>query len=173
MNDLASIANVAEILGALVVVGGVIFAVLQIREFRRQRLELATIEVVRTYQSPDFNRSYRLMQAIPDSFSVHDMATLEPEKQDAALVVASTFESIGVLVNRRVVSLDLIGELMGGSIHTAWAKMEPFAVQLRETTARPSVFEWFQWLAERLGEQGYFDEEPAYIQHAGWKPGSH
>ncbi|NIW35420.1 MAG: hypothetical protein GWN32_02370 [Gemmatimonadetes bacterium] len=38
MNDLATLANLAEILGAIVVIGGVVFAVIQIRLFRRQRL---------------------------------------------------------------------------------------------------------------------------------------
>ena len=55
--DLNTLANLAEILGAVVVVGGVAFAVIQIRQFRRQRLEVASIELVRSFQSPEFTRA--------------------------------------------------------------------------------------------------------------------
>ena len=44
-SNLSTLADVAEILGALVVIGGVAFALIQIHQFRRQRLEVASIEL--------------------------------------------------------------------------------------------------------------------------------
>ena len=170
MGDLGTFANIAEIIGVIIVVGGVAFAVVQIRDFRRQRFELATIEAVRTFQSPELNRAFRVLQGLPDGFSIHDMGKFESDVQDAVLLVATTYESLGVLVHRRVVSLDLVGELMGGSIQTAWAKTEPFTLQLRDAVSRPNIYEWFQWLAEQLRQQGYFDKQPAYLAYADWRP---
>jgi hypothetical protein len=58
MNDLSRLADMAEILGALVVVGGLVFAVMQMRNFRQQRRELAAIELFRFFGDTDFNRAY-------------------------------------------------------------------------------------------------------------------
>ena len=59
--DLQNVANMAEILGALLVVAGVIFAVIEIRHFRQQRQEAAAMEIMRSFQSPDFTQGLRLV----------------------------------------------------------------------------------------------------------------
>jgi hypothetical protein len=59
--NLETLANFAEILGAIVVIGGVAFAVIQIRQFRRQRLEVASIELVRSFHSPEFTRAHTFL----------------------------------------------------------------------------------------------------------------
>lgn len=43
MADLSTIANIAEIFGALTIIGGVVFAVIQIREIRVQRRQMAAL----------------------------------------------------------------------------------------------------------------------------------
>jgi len=50
MTDLSTMANMAEILGVIIVVGGLIFAMLQMRQIRQQRRELAAIELFRSVQ---------------------------------------------------------------------------------------------------------------------------
>ena len=52
MTELSMFANMAEILGVLIVIGGVYFAVLQMRQIRQQRRELAAIELFRFFASP-------------------------------------------------------------------------------------------------------------------------
>jgi uncharacterized membrane protein len=47
MTDFARLANLAEILSAIIVVGGIFFAVLQMRQTRQQRRELAAVEELR------------------------------------------------------------------------------------------------------------------------------
>ena len=57
MTDLSRLADMAEILGSLVVVGGLMFAVLQMRNIRQQRRELAAIELFRSFGHPEFNKA--------------------------------------------------------------------------------------------------------------------
>ncbi len=171
MDGLDVVANVAEIIGAAIVIGGVVFAVVQIHDFRRQRFELATLEIVRTFQSPELNRASGLVWGLPDDLSLHEMSKLDREVQDAVRLVAATYESLGVLVHRRVVSLELVGDLMGGSVETTWAKIKPMTFQLREALSQRNIYEWFQWLAERLEDHGYSARQPPYVAHANWKPG--
>ncbi len=58
--DLQSVANIAEIFGALLVIIGVFFALVEIRHLRRQRRETAAMEIMRAFQSPDFTKALRL-----------------------------------------------------------------------------------------------------------------
>ena len=58
MNDLTKLANIAEIVGALIVIGGLFFALMQMRQIRQQRRELAAIEMFRFFGNPDFTRAY-------------------------------------------------------------------------------------------------------------------
>ena len=45
VTDLSRLANIAEILSAVIVFGGILFAVIQMRQTRQQRRELAAIEL--------------------------------------------------------------------------------------------------------------------------------
>jgi hypothetical protein len=157
MRDLATLANLAEILGAIIVVGGVVFAVIQIRLFRRQRLEAAAVEVIRSWQSPEFTRAFTVIQKLPDGISGAKLRAHCPDCESMAMTIGNTFESFGVMVYRRIVPLAVIEELLGGA--------------LRKEQSRETVYEWFQWLAERLQEQPGFDTiEGAHMKHRDWKP---
>ena len=73
MNDLANIANVAEIIGAIIVVGGLIFAVLQMRQTRQQRREMAAIELFRFFGHPKFTAAYKRVLRLPEGISADDI----------------------------------------------------------------------------------------------------
>lgn len=55
---LGQIANIAEIFGALLVVIGIFFALVEIRHLRRQRRETPTMEIIRAFQSPEFTSPF-------------------------------------------------------------------------------------------------------------------
>lgn len=52
--ELNTLANLAEIVGAIIVIGGLWFAVVQLLHYRQQRRDLAAIELARAFQSPAF-----------------------------------------------------------------------------------------------------------------------
>lgn len=171
MSNLTTLANLAEILGAVVVVGGVVFAVIQIRLFRRQRLETAAIEVLRTWQSPEFTRAFCVVQQLPDGVSTAKLRAHSPECESLAMIIGNTFESFGVMVYRRIVPLALVDELLGGAVVLLWRKLAKWVVDSRKEQSRETVYEWFQWLAERLQEQPGFDDlEGAHVKHRDWTP---
>jgi hypothetical protein len=59
VNDLSTLANLAEIFGAAVVVVGLGFGVIQIQHYRQQRRETAAFELLRSFQNAEFSRSLR------------------------------------------------------------------------------------------------------------------
>ena len=58
MDELATLANMAKIFGVIIVIGGLFFAVLQMRQIRQQRRELAAIELFRFFGNPKFTEAY-------------------------------------------------------------------------------------------------------------------
>ena len=151
-----------------VVAAGVLIGVVQLREFQRQRREVAAVELVNSFRNAEFNHALRLVWALPETLSAADLRRAGPEVEDAAVLIGTTCESVGVLVFRRVVPLQLLDELMGDAIVRFWAKLEPWVTQLRREQGRDSVFEWFQWLAERLAERERRTTGGAYVKHRHW-----
>ncbi len=171
MNDLATLANLAEIFGAAVVIVGVAFAVVELRSFQRQRLEAAAMELVHAWQSSEFTRAFTVVQALPDHLSAAELRADGAETETLAMVIGNTLESIGVMVYRRIVPLALVNELMGGAVVYLWRKLERWTRESRTEQSRENVYEWFQWLAERLEELPDFESgAPAYRTHESWKP---
>ena len=170
MNDLAKLANIAEILGVLIVIGGLFFALLQMRMIRQQRRELAAIEMFRFFGNPQFTTAYKMILRLPDGTTVDDIRNADPEVENAAVLIAATMENIGVMTYQRIVPFVVVNNLMGASTPLLWRKLEHWARALREEQGSAEAFEWFQWLAERLQDYHKHDPEPAYLAHKDWMP---
>lgn len=170
MNDLSSIADMAEIIGVIIVVGGLGFALIQMRQTRQQRRELAAIELFRFFGNPQFTAAYKMIMNLPDGMSAADIRSREGELDDAAMLISATMENIGVMTFQRIVPFAVVKNLVGSSVVILWRKLEPWALALREDLGSPSAFEWFQWLAEKLTEIGEIDADPAYLEHKTWMP---
>lgn len=170
MNDLAKLANIAEIVGALIVIGGLFFALMQMRQIRQQRRELAAIEMFRFFGNPHFTAAYKMILRLPDDMSVDDIRNSDPELEDAAVLISATMENIGVMTYQRIVPFIVVNNLMGASTPLLWRKLKDWTRALREEQGSEEAFEWFQWLAERLEEYQKHDPEPAYVAHKDWMP---
>lgn len=170
MNDLATLANIAEIVGVIIVVSGLIFAVLQMRQIRQQRRELAAIELFRFFGNPYFTDAYKLVLQLADDASAADIRAREPAVEDAAMLISATMENIGVMTYQRIVPFVVVNNLMGMTTPLLWQKLERWILALREEQNSPAAFEWFQWLAERLEEYQSVEPDPAFITHSTWAP---
>jgi hypothetical protein len=170
MNNLANLANVAEIIGAIIVVGGLIFAVLQMRQTRQQRRELAAIELFRFFGNPKFTAAYKRILRLPEGQTAEDIQRSSPELEEAAMLISATMENIGVMTFQRIVPFMVVYNLIGASCPALWRKLAPWVENLREEQNEPAVFEWFHWLADRLEHSHSLDQDPAYVSHKEWLP---
>lgn len=73
MDDLSRLANMAEIFSAIIVIGGIIFAVIQMRQTRQQRRELAAIELFRSFGSAKFTDAYRKVLRYPEGLNSREL----------------------------------------------------------------------------------------------------
>ncbi len=170
MTDLTTLANLAEIFGAAVVVGGLGFGVVQLHHYREQRRETAAIELLRSFHNPEFSRALRSVLDIPIGAHKKDLGECSTDQESAIMVVMLTFESIGLMVFRNIVPLDMVDELLGGVCVECWGRLNNYIRDMRIENKRDSLSEWFQWLAERLQEnQARNGYTVAYEHHRHWR----
>ena len=113
--DLNSLANIAEIFGALVVAGGVVFAVIQIQLYRRQRLEAAAMETMRQFTSTEFIEGFRLLSVLQDGTSLKDLRALGPEYEPAAMKLAMIIETVGVMTYHRIGTFRIVDDVVNNA----------------------------------------------------------
>ena len=170
MTDLSRLANMAEIFSAIIVVGGIIFAVIQMRQTRQQRREMAAIELFRSFGSPAFTDAYRKVLHYPDGLSGAELKQKYPDGDQSAMLISSTMENIGVMMYQRIVPSAVVNNLIGSSTVILWKKLEVWVDDLRTELDNPYAFEWFQWLAIKLSDLHREDDLPAYESQADWIP---
>jgi len=170
MDDLSRLANIAEIVGAVIVVGGVFFAVMQMRQIRQQRRELAAIELFRFFGSPNFAEAYQKVLQFPDGLTADEIRSSDGNAEEAAMLISTTMENIGVMTYQRIVPFAVVNNLIGASTIVLWNKLENWTTTLRQELGEDSAFEWFQWLADRLQQHAPATDEPAYVAHRNWQP---
>jgi hypothetical protein len=165
------LSTLASLINAFAVTAGVIFAAAQIRYYRQRRRRDAMLELVRSFQSPAFTRGLRRVFSLPDGADPQAIREVPGrDGEDAVYLVALTWESLGVLVFRREVTLDLVDDFFSGPILLSWQKLRAYAEQERQALNRETGLEWFQWLAERMMERERKSPPvPAYVVHREWK----
>ena len=146
MDDLGTIANLSEIVGTVFVVGGVIFATIQIRQIQRQRKETAAIEMMRAWQDPGFSRSFYALAtaASIDEENIERLFGPEQPLGKDAYIVFGLLESVGVMVYRDILTPEIAFDLLGGATIALWEKYFIWIERNRATNAR--AYEWFEWL---------------------------
>ncbi len=171
MTDLETLANLAEVFGTLTIIGGLLFAVIQIRQYRQQLRETATLELMNKFQSPEFAQAFRILRSLPEDVPSSELIANHPETEAAAMFVCSVYETVGVLVFRRILPFQVVEDLTGGAIALCWRKLHAWIEEIRVETGNDRVFEWFQWLVERCAEQKQIESKslPAYKAHQNWK----
>jgi len=165
------ISTLANLINAFAVTAGVIFAAAQIRYYRQRRRRESMLELVRSFQSPAFTSALRRVLSLPDGADAAKIRkVLGPDGEDAVYLVSLTWESLGVLVFRREVTLDLVDDFFSGPILVSWQKLRVYGEDWRRAQNRETGSEWFQWLAERMMERERLSPPvPAYIAHRRWR----
>jgi len=165
------IGTLANLVNAIAVTAGVIFAAAQISYYRRRRRRDAMLELVRSFQSPTFSKALRRVVELPDNASAEEIRKiLGSEGEDLLVHLTATWETIGVLLFHGEFTIEVIDDFFSGPILISWRKLLPYTIDLRQRYHRETWSEWFQWLAERMMErESKSPPVPAYIGHRNWK----
>ncbi len=162
-------ANIADIIGASSIVTGLIIAWIQIRHLRAQQRNAVAINLTQTFYSRDLAEAISLIQPLPDGISLTEIRERGEAYEQAAITVCTSFETMGLLVFKRIAPLDLVLDLAGGIVSTMYRKLGTWNQELREEQQQPSWAEWFEWLGDQATKRKTASE-PAHIRYKNWKP---
>ena len=152
VDTLATIANYAEIIGAIAVIFAIAFGILEFRQLRYQRRENASLEMMRSWQSPEYVNAVFVIMQLEDHIQLDTLRGLSDEHERMAFRVSMTFEVMGLMAHRGTLPLDLIHDLMGGAVSSTWTKLDRWVIQFRDQY-NPRAFEWYQWLAKEIASR--------------------
>lgn len=165
---LQTFANIAQVIGVLAVIAAFAVGMVQIRQYREQRRDAVAVELMRSIQDAEFTRSLRLMLSLPAELSADEVRVRGEPYESAALALGAKFATLGYLVYRGIMPIELVEELVGGVAVHLWRRLYPWVIALREQQGQPLLLEWFQWLAERMMGRGRTEAIPAYVRHREW-----
>ena len=169
MESLEHYAAAAEIFGALTIIGGGLFAVVQFREIRRRRASQVAADLCSNFTEPDLARAINLLRTLPDGLGIEEIEKRGTEYEEAMQIVGMTFETMGLLVHKEIASFEIVQKLAGGLLLMMWRKMGTWTKEVREDQGNPRFGEWIQWLAERI-EECEPAVTPAHEAFADWRP---
>jgi len=158
-----------QVIESLAVVFAVGFAIVQVRQYRRGKHRETALELMHSFQTPSFAEAMNLVYNLPDGLSREEIENLLGEKFHLVYALMTTWESLGILVFRGEVDLDLVDEFFSGPLKISWQKLQGHVIGERELLGRDTIEEWFQWLTERLAErESETPRVPAHIAHKHW-----
>jgi hypothetical protein len=162
---------VFQAIQAMAVLVGVGFAVYELRRYRRDRNREAAMELLHTFQTAEFAKALVLVYRLPDGLSRREIEGRLGDDLHLVYAMTTTWESIGVLVWRGEVAMDLVDDFFSGPIVVSWRKLQGYFFDERRETGRETIGEWFQWLAERFAErEGTTRPVPAHVAFRDWRP---
>ena len=167
--SLSVVANVAEIVGAGSILTGVIFGLYQLHHYREQQRNTVAMNLMQTFYDQGLADALSLLNTVPDGITLKKLREMGPDYHRAAFTVTTSFETMGLLVYRRMASLDLVLDLAGGIVVTMNRKLKRWQEDVRQEQSQPSWGEWFEWLGDQA-EKRKSQKEPAHIRFRDWQP---
>jgi hypothetical protein len=148
------ISTLSVVVAAASVLVGVIFALMQLRDFVRTRQTDLVMRLYSAYGSREFQEAWvetlRLEFKDYNDYLRKYGATSEKPVYTSVNMVAAFFEGIGILLRRKLVNIDLVDDLFSSDIIITWQKMKPIVDGWRKHFNRPQISEWFEYLYNEM-----------------------
>ncbi len=165
MDDIQLMANLAEIFGGIAVIFGITFAFLEFRRYREGVQREAASALARSFQTREFMAAIRVVLELPNPIGIDQYSKLPESHKDLVWLLFGSMESVGILVSRGDLPIELVDEFYSTPADEGWRKLAPFVEDLRQTLDSPQAWEWYQWLHERLLEHHKrYPRVPAHLR---------
>lgn len=129
------------------VVAGVIYYSFQIRHQNKMRQTDLVMRLYAQFSSVEFQRTLeKVMKNEAKDFDEYNKKYGWSE----ALSVIVFFEGIAILLNRKLIDLDLVGEMFSIVIKTTWEKNRDIILEARKAQNQPMLFGWSEYLYKEI-----------------------
>ena len=147
-----------------IIVGGIL-ALLQLRQTHKQRTRESALQMLHSFQTPEFLAAVNIVFEIPEGLDKRQLEERLGEKLSCILVMLGTFESLGILVFRRDIAIRMVEDFFSGVLVILLRKLRNYLEEMRVISARPTYYEWYQWLAEQVARREQAKPAvPAYVE---------
>jgi hypothetical protein len=160
---------VFDLIATLAVVFGIALGLIQLRQYHLSRKREASLFLLSSYQTKEFTEGLWTIQQLPDNLTRAELESRLGDDLNTIGLVMSTWETIGILLFNHEITLDMVDDAFSGPILFSWQKLETYVNELRRDLNRETLFEWFQWLSDRMKEREESRSPvPAHIAHQDW-----
>jgi len=147
-----------------------VFAGIQLRQLYRQRSRESALQLLRSFQTPEFTDAVNIVFSLPDGLSRKEIEGRLGTKMTNVMVLFGTFESLGIMIFHREINIDLVDDFFSGIIILSWKKFRNYIEETRSSSNRETYYEWVQWLAEQFEKrESKVPVVPAFRAHRDWK----
>lgn len=165
------LSQIFDIISTTAVIIGVIFGLLQLRQYHSSRKRESAIYLLNSFQTKEFIDGVWIIMGLPNGLSKKEIDKLVGDEARLLGLVMSTWETIGILLFHHEVDIEMVDHAYSGPIRFSWQKLEQYVNDMRQEMERETIFEWFQWLADRMMErESKKSPVPANIAHRDWEP---
>ncbi len=148
---------------------GVVFGLFQLRQLRIQHDVQGGAELLRSMQSPETASAALALFDLPDNLPSNELKSRLGEKFQSVLALCAMFEGMGALVARGQVPIRMYEDFFRVGTVLCWRKVRRYTEEQR-AAGWTNLFEWFQWLAERMEERARVDDDvPAFERFRDWR----
>lgn len=116
--------TIIDLVSSLTVIAGVFFALLEFRNYKAAHKRESALTLMQSFMSPEYNEVIPIVFDMPEGLSPDEIVKAMGGKSKIFNFL-STFESLGVLVYHRVISLDLADDYFSSPVLAAWRKLGP------------------------------------------------
>jgi hypothetical protein len=162
--------TILSIFSTLAIVAAGIFAGVQLRLYNKQRARESALQLVHSFRTPEFLSAVNIVFDLPEGLSKKELEDRLGDKLVHVLVMFGTLESLGILIYRREIDIQLVEDFFSGIIILSGKKLGRYLVEVREASNRQTYYEWFQWLYQQLEKRELKTPPvPSYVAFADWK----
>ena len=129
------------------VLAGVIYYILEIRHQTKIRQMDLLMRLFSTFDSNEFQEEY--IKFLDLKITDYD-EYVKTYGLKGLFKIFPFFEALGIILNRRMVSLDLVEQMYSQSIQIMWEKSKPIQEGLRKKYNQPKWGEWFDYLYDEV-----------------------
>jgi len=152
----SELAIASIVVACISVVVAAVLAVLQLRNRNQTRHAQLFMELYDQFYTPEFHRRWMEIvfvlreEDLLDSEGTPSFLKGEIDNYVEVNALCCFFEGIGLLVNKTLIDIHIVAELMSTPIIYVWEKVKKFVMQTREILGRPQVYEWFEYLYQEI-----------------------
>jgi hypothetical protein len=145
--------TINDIIRTVAIMVGVTLGLIELRQSRIARKRESMFSLVRAYQIPELWIALEKIFHMPDGLSKKRVEACFGKDIHLLSLLISTYESLGILVQKREIDIEIVEDFFSGPIVISWRKLKRATEDSRKQQGRETLDEWFQWLAERIIER--------------------